>query len=187
VVREDEKNEHCSVKSGYNLAMKCIIRSDRHHVAGNWNGIWKTQSTHKARHLLWRLCRGCLPTQCRLTQRYVDCELSCPVCDIEVEDDIHEFFGFASASESWSTVDLSQLLHNATYQHNIVANRVFEMCRNEDSVTVGRVASLFWCIWYNRNNKIWNDSIQSPSQVGRMTFIIWNEWFTVHQLQTAVS
>ncbi|KAK2375903.1 hypothetical protein QL285_076756 [Trifolium repens] len=80
----------------------------------------------KARHLLWRLCRACLPTQCRLTQRYVDCELSCPVRDIEVEDDVHVFFGFASASESWSAVGLSQLLHNATYLHGIVANRVIE-------------------------------------------------------------
>ncbi|MCI49377.1 hypothetical protein A2U01_0070621, partial [Trifolium medium] len=57
------------------------------------------------------------------------------------------------------------------------------MCRNEDNATIGRVASLFWCIWHNRNDKIWNDNIQSPSQVGRMAFVVWNEWFTVHQLQ----
>ncbi|GAU48171.1 hypothetical protein TSUD_369340 [Trifolium subterraneum] len=28
---------------------------DRHHVEGNWNDIWKAQSPHKTRHLLWRL------------------------------------------------------------------------------------------------------------------------------------
>ncbi|PNX60736.1 cytochrome p450, partial [Trifolium pratense] len=59
------------------------------------------------------------------------------------------------------------------------------MCRNEDSAMIGRVASLFWCIWNNRNDKIWNDNIQSPSQVGNMAFVVWNEWFTVHQLQRA--
>ncbi|PNX60042.1 hypothetical protein L195_g059990, partial [Trifolium pratense] len=57
------------------------------------------------------------------------------------------------------------------------------MCSNEDSAMLGRVASLFWCIWHNRNDKIWNDNTQSPSQVGSMAFVIWNEWFTVHQLQ----
>ncbi|GAU42255.1 hypothetical protein TSUD_327330 [Trifolium subterraneum] len=57
------------------------------------------------------------------------------------------------------------------------------MCRNEDNAMIGRVSSLFWCIWHNRNDKIWNDNIQLPSQVGRMTFAVWNEWFTVHQLR----
>ncbi|PNX64214.1 hypothetical protein L195_g062006, partial [Trifolium pratense] len=57
------------------------------------------------------------------------------------------------------------------------------MCRNEDSAIIGRVASLFWCIWHNQNDKTWNDNIQSPSQVGNTTFIVWNKWFTVHQLQ----
>jgi hypothetical protein len=92
VVWEEERNGCYYVKSGYNLVMRCIFRSDRHHVEGNWNDIWKAQSPHKTRHLLWRLCRGCLPTRVRLTQHYVDCELSCPVCDDEVEDDIHVFF-----------------------------------------------------------------------------------------------
>ncbi|PNY10157.1 hypothetical protein L195_g006726 [Trifolium pratense] len=57
------------------------------------------------------------------------------------------------------------------------------MCRNEDSATVGRVASLFWCICHNRNDNIWNDNIKTSSQVGRMAFAVWNEWFIVHQLQ----
>ncbi|GAU40306.1 hypothetical protein TSUD_362860 [Trifolium subterraneum] len=57
------------------------------------------------------------------------------------------------------------------------------MCRNEDNAMLGRVSSLFWCIWHNRNDKIWNDNVQSPSQVGRMAFAVWNEWFTVHQLR----
>jgi hypothetical protein len=35
VVWEDENNGYYLVKSGYNLTMRCIIRNDRHHVAGN--------------------------------------------------------------------------------------------------------------------------------------------------------
>ncbi|CAJ2667228.1 unnamed protein product, partial [Trifolium pratense] len=133
VVWEEERNGCYSVKSGYNLAMKCIVRSDRHHVEGNWNDIWKAQSPHKTRHLLWRLCRGCLPTRVRLRQRYVECELSCPVCNVEVEDDTHVFFECAATRECWAVAGLSQLLHNASYQHGTVADRVFRMCSNEDS------------------------------------------------------
>ncbi|GAU40304.1 hypothetical protein TSUD_362840 [Trifolium subterraneum] len=63
VVWEEEMNGGNSVKSGYNLPMTCLIRSDRNRVEGNWNGIWKGQSPHKAHYLLWRLYRGCLPTR----------------------------------------------------------------------------------------------------------------------------
>ncbi|GAU10125.1 hypothetical protein TSUD_418540, partial [Trifolium subterraneum] len=69
VVWDEEKNGCYSVKSGYKLAMRYLIGSDKYHVMGNWNGIWKAQAPHKARHLLWRLCRGCLPTRSRLLER----------------------------------------------------------------------------------------------------------------------
>ncbi|GAU47118.1 hypothetical protein TSUD_98950 [Trifolium subterraneum] len=148
VVWEEERNGCYSVKSGYKLAMRYIISSDKYHVAGNWNGIWKAQAPHKARHLLWRLCRGCLPTCYRLLERRVECTLNCPMCDEEIEDELHIFFS------------------------------------NESSDTVGRVAMLLWCIWHNRNDKLWNDNVQMPRQIGRYAFDAWNDWYTVHHLQS---
>jgi cytoskeletal protein RodZ len=35
---------------------------------------------------------------------------------------------------------------------------------------IGRVVTLFWSIWYNQNDKIWNDNVRRPSQVGRAAF-----------------
>ncbi|GAU10088.1 hypothetical protein TSUD_423070 [Trifolium subterraneum] len=115
VVWEEERNECYSVKSGYKLAMRYIIGSDKYHVVGNWNGIWKAQAPHKARHLLWRLCRGCLPTRSRLLERRVECTLNCLVCDEEIEDELHIFFRCAVARDSWCAAGLSSVLHNATY------------------------------------------------------------------------
>ncbi|GAU11220.1 hypothetical protein TSUD_342100 [Trifolium subterraneum] len=149
VVWEEERNGCYSVKSGYKLAMRYIIGSDKYHVVGNWNGIWKAQAPHKARHLLWRLCRGCLPTRSRLLERQVECTLNCPVCDEEVEDELHIFFRCAVARDSWSAVGLSSVLHNATYQQTNAMDRIFAICSNESSDTVGRVAMLLWCIWHN--------------------------------------
>ncbi|GAU45740.1 hypothetical protein TSUD_77650 [Trifolium subterraneum] len=150
VVWDEERNGCYSVKSGYKLAMRYLIGSDKYHVMGNWNGIWKAQAPHKARHLLWRLCRGCLPTRSRLLERRVECTLNCPVCDEEIEDELHIFFSV----------------------------------HNESSDTVGRVAMLLWCIWKNRNDKLWNDNVHMPRQIGRHAFDAWNDWYSVHKLQS---
>ncbi|GAU39306.1 hypothetical protein TSUD_119110 [Trifolium subterraneum] len=158
VVWEEERNECYSVKSGYKLAMRYIIGSDKYHVRGNWNGIWKAQAPHKARHLLWRLCRGCLPTHSRLLERRVECTLNCPVCDEEIEDVLHIFFRCTVAWDSWSAAGLSSVLHNATYQQTNVMDRIFAICSNESSDTM-------------------------PRQIGRHAFDAWNDWYSVHKLQ----
>ncbi|GAU22461.1 hypothetical protein TSUD_123480 [Trifolium subterraneum] len=156
----------------------------KHHVAGNWNGIWKAQAPHKARHLLWRLCRGCLPTRYRLLERRVECNLNCPVCDVEIEDEIHIFFMCAVARDSWCAAGLSSVLHNDAYQQSNAMDRIFAMCSNESSDIVGRVAMLLWCIWQNRNDKLWNDNVQTPRQIGRYAFDAWSDWYSVHKLQS---
>ncbi|GAU33334.1 hypothetical protein TSUD_165990 [Trifolium subterraneum] len=184
VVWDEERNECYSVKSGYKVAMRYLIGSDKYHVMGNWNGIWKAQAPHKTRHLHWRLCRGCLPTRSRLLERRVECTLNCPVCDEEIEDELHIFFRCAVARDSWSAAGLSSVLHNATYQQTSAMDHIFAICSNESSDTIGRVAMLLWCIWQNRNDKLLNDNVQMPRQIGRHAFDAWSDWYSVHKLQS---
>ncbi|GAU19620.1 hypothetical protein TSUD_383140, partial [Trifolium subterraneum] len=119
-----------------------------------------------------------------LLERRVKCTLNCPVCDEEIEDELHIFFRCAVARDSWSAAGLSSVLHNATYQQTNAMNRIFAVCGNESSDTVGRVAMLLWCIWDNRNDKLWNDNVQLPRQIGRHAFDAWNDWYSVHKLQS---
>ncbi|GAU48920.1 hypothetical protein TSUD_301750 [Trifolium subterraneum] len=49
----------------------------------------------------------CLPTRSRLLERRVKCNLNCPVCDEEIEDELHIFFRCAVARDSWSAAGLS--------------------------------------------------------------------------------
>ncbi|MCH95603.1 pentatricopeptide repeat-containing protein, partial [Trifolium medium] len=85
------------------------IKCDKYNVVGNWNGIWKVQAQHKARHLLWRLCRGYLPTRYHLLQRRMECTLNCPVCDEEIKDELYMFFNCTVAYNSWCAAGLSSL------------------------------------------------------------------------------
>ncbi|GAU37348.1 hypothetical protein TSUD_395300 [Trifolium subterraneum] len=61
---------------------------------------------------------------------------------------------------------------------------VLSIVLNESSDTVGRVAMLIWCIWHNCNDKLWNDNVQMPRQIGRHAFDAWNDWYSVHKLQS---
>ncbi|KAK2383122.1 hypothetical protein QL285_070609 [Trifolium repens] len=67
-------------------------------------------------------------------------------------------------------------------QHGSATDRVFALYHNEDYATIGIVATQFWSIWHNQNDKIWNDNTRLPSQVGRAAFDHRNEWFVVHKI-----
>ncbi|GAU12533.1 hypothetical protein TSUD_182470 [Trifolium subterraneum] len=88
------------------------------------------------------------------------------------------------ARDSWCAVGLSSVLHNDAYQQSNAMNRIFAVCSNESSDIVGRVAMLLWCIWQNRNDKLWNDNVQTPRQIERYVFDAWNDWYSVHKLQS---
>jgi len=95
-----ERTGRYTVKTGYKLAMIELRHTDRFHVDGEWHRIWKVNSPHKARNLLWRICRECVPTRLRLQSRHVQCEMICPWCDTAVEDDWHASVGCTVARES---------------------------------------------------------------------------------------
>jgi hypothetical protein len=44
----------------------------------DWGKLWKIQAPPKAKHLLWRICKDCLPTHERLRNCFVECPIDCP-------------------------------------------------------------------------------------------------------------
>jgi hypothetical protein len=92
LVWQDERNGIYSVRSGYKRNMKDISRGLNNKVEGDWKRLWRISAPPKTKHLLWRVCRCCLPVRVRLHLRHVPCPTLCPLCLNDDEDDWHAFF-----------------------------------------------------------------------------------------------
>jgi hypothetical protein len=60
LVWNDNIHGQYSVKSGYNMLFDDIGRGVNPTSQVQWNNIWKIKAPPKAKHLLWRICRGCI-------------------------------------------------------------------------------------------------------------------------------
>jgi len=176
-----ERNGRYTVKTGYKLAMMELLHTDRFHVEREWHKIWKVNSPHKTRNLLWRICRGCGPTRLRLRSRHVQCELICPQRNTIVMDDWHAFVGCTVARESWYWAGLSTVLQTLVGTESSLTNFVFDICFSESRDISGRVALLLWKIWAAPNDVIWNDAHHTSTSIERTTLNAWQQWQEVHK------
>ncbi|XP_058775282.1 uncharacterized protein LOC131649539 [Vicia villosa] len=79
--------------SGYKLWRKEQGWAGFCRVDGNWCSLWNIGAPPRVKHLLWKICRGCLQPRVRLRQHRVSCPASCPFCDNPLEDIWHVLFG----------------------------------------------------------------------------------------------
>jgi hypothetical protein len=66
LVWKEEKDGEYQVRSGYRFLMTEKEEGRRRGTAGNWRSIWQIRAPPKAKHILWRICRDCLPTRTQL-------------------------------------------------------------------------------------------------------------------------
>jgi ribonuclease HI len=149
-----------------------------------WNNIWKIQAPPKAKHLLWRICRGCIPTRTRLHDRCVPCPLTCSVCEQHNEDDWHIFFNCNDSILALQTAGLDHLVTARVHRFHTATELIFSICSEEDRATAGCFALILWTVWKNRNDKVWNDVKESGRSIGIKVLQHWQQWCSVqHHLQ----
>jgi hypothetical protein len=101
----------------------------------------------KTKHLLWRICKNCLPTRSRLQERSVNCPLVCPLCDETVEDDWHLIVNCPISIEARRTAGLEDLFIHHLSNSVTAADLILNICRTADRALAGRFATLVWTLW----------------------------------------
>ncbi|XP_058723913.1 uncharacterized protein LOC131595539 [Vicia villosa] len=86
LIWQEEHNGEYSVKSGYKLWKGSQSSTRSYSIEGSWKNLWNIITPSRAKHLLWQICRDCLPTRVNVQQRHVQCLW----CDLEDEDECRE-------------------------------------------------------------------------------------------------
>jgi ribonuclease HI len=182
---EGEKDGKYTVRAGYRSIMSEAWKQVGSAVNRNWSAIWDINTSPKTRHLVWRVCRGCIPTRNLLLQRHVVCEEQCPFCNDEAETEFHIFFTCPRVRLSWEAAGLMNVLIHKLHVFNNAADLLFNICSSEDSNNAGRVATLLWYIWQSRNDIVWNNNQPSMTQIGLNAFNAWQVWFEANNVQSS--
>jgi ribonuclease HI len=180
-VWNDSLHGEYNVNSGYNKLLDVIGKGLFYTSQEKWNSIWKIKAPPKAKHLLWRICRGCVPTRARLRDRCVPCPLTCPICEQHDENEWHIFFGCHDSLLSLQAVGLEQVITTRIQRCQTAAELIFSICAEEEHEIAGCFALVLWAVWQNRNNKVWNGVMESGRSIGIAALQQWQQWISVQQ------
>jgi len=76
-----ERNGCYTVRSTYRLCVEELVDVSHLHHPGNWRDIWRLKIPPEVKHLVWRMCRGCLPARVRLQDNGVSYPTNCTICN----------------------------------------------------------------------------------------------------------
>jgi ribonuclease HI len=177
LVWDDDIHGIYNVKSGYNLLLHSSMNVATAQEGDEaWKWIWKIQAPPKTKHLLWRICKGCLPTRTRLVERHVQCPTSCPICELEEESDWHILFECDNSKRAWQGAGLDHVILPIIQNATSVKEAILKMCQSSGRKEAGRAAMLLWVLWKNRNNWVWNHEKEHGQHLGYKAMQLWHEW-----------
>jgi len=122
-----EKNGLYFVKSAYRLCMEELVEASHLRRSGYWSGIWRLEVPPKVKNLIWRMCRGCLPTRVRLQDKGVQYPTNCVSCDGLHKDLAHICFECPFTVQVWRRTGLWNAVHKAFLERNLVVDAIFEL------------------------------------------------------------
>lgn len=144
LVWKEEIHRNYSVKMRYNLLKKDLSASLNLRVEGGWGSLWKIIAPPRVTHLLWRICRGCLPTRIRLRQHLVQRPNDCQLCEDNEEDDMHVFFECSTTNRCWIDAGLNHIISPKIIYFNNAKSILLEICIKEDRNVTRRVDVMLW-------------------------------------------
>jgi hypothetical protein len=133
-----------------------------------WKHLWKIKLPQKILTFTWKILNHALPVKVELNRRGVHCNRDCLMCNNAIETQDHLFLHCELARAVWFgagipilhitqaeiTVDI--WVKNLLKQHTTVDN---------DYYNLKRILTLLWCIWFHRNQTIFEGKQPNPLEI----------------------
>jgi len=177
-----EKNGHYSVRSAYRLCAEELVYVSHLRQPGDWQDIWRLKVPPKVKHLIWRMCCGCLPTRIHLQDKGVSCPTQCVSCTSEHEDLNHIFFECPFAIQVWNAAGLWFDVQHAAILNDTAA--IFYLLEHCPIDFKQRLTALCWSLWKHRNLKVWEDVDELSAHVVDRARVLINDWQAANFLST---
>jgi hypothetical protein len=153
-----------------------LIDSSHLRRPSNWSSIWKLKVPPKIRNLIWRMCRGCLPTRMRLQDKGVQCPMHCVSCDSGQEDMAHLFFHSSFAIQVWRFAGLWSHIQNVIATAAPVTDMIFNLLKTLPTEQKQTLAAMVWTIWKHRNLKVWEDKTETAATAVERARAMISDW-----------
>lgn len=171
-----ERHGRYSVRSAYRLCVSELIDSSYNWRPGFWSGIWNLKVPPKVKNLIWRMCRGCLPTRVRLVDKGVTCPTNCASCASNSEDLLHVFFDCPFALQVWNKTGLWSSVHHAISVTDSAVSAIFHLLEHLSADLIQRLSSVLWSLWKHRNLKVWEDVTETSATVVERARHLVEDW-----------
>lgn len=135
-----------------------------------WSRLWKTKTSPKLRHFLWRVLSGALAVKDQLRTRGIPVDPTCPVCHQGPETICHMLFHCPVAKEAW---EMSQFpIPQAGWSNNSVFLNMHHLISCSQRQNLGASVRLsfpwlLWHIWKSRNGLCFEQIQPRASEVVR--------------------
>lgn len=175
------KKDFFPVKSVYHVARNRVLNGDHVNPSSSkalWTSIWNASIPSKVKICAWKACANILLSCSRLSERGVNLDTSCPMCDEVVETLKYALRDCTVATEALHILSLPMAIsaNPSSEIHSWLLHQVSVLSKTD----FAKLLMIIWSIWCNRNARIWGDVYKSSSDFVPVTLAYWAEYRVVH-------
>ncbi|KAF3522414.1 hypothetical protein F2Q69_00048727 [Brassica cretica] len=148
-----------------------------------WRKLWKTKTSPKLRHFLWRVLSGAVAVKSQLRSRGIPLDTTCSLCKQGPETVCHVLFHCTTAQDVWITSGISS--PPAGWSHTSVFLNLHYLFAQSQSHNLGIVARLsfpwlLWQIWKARNKFCFEKVLPVASDIVSLAMDEATAWLKLH-------
>ena len=133
----------------------------------SWKKLWKLFLPPKIISFLWRMCNSCIPVSVRLLDKGMNLSTCCVLCGQGQDHYWHLFYDCPYSSSCWTAANV--VIPTLTIDEFPVW--LLKFIDDLDPVVMCSIAMILWCVWRQRNQKLWENSSLSAVKAMELGYV----------------